>query len=149
MKAVTIISALLTLALLQGCGGGTPDSKDQAAAPKSSEGSTMDKVMKGAEETMDKAATAAAPMVEEAESMAAGAMEEVEGLIDQIKQYLSEDKMDLAGAALEKLKGMEASLPESLRGQIPMLEQMFQAKQATQVAMPIETPEVAIPAPSE
>ena len=104
---------ILTGALLTGCGDEDPIASRPAVDNKVATGAKMD---------ID------TPTAADAKTIADENMAAVTSLLTKLQQYIKDNKLDLAEAALKQLDGMKESIPASLQEKIEAARTALAAK---------------------
>jgi hypothetical protein len=141
MMRQTIGFAMLTAVILTGCGRSepTPPAVPQPSATPTAAEKAMPTTPQPAQEptaavapaqSMEPAKTAA-DATADAKTATEDATAQATTLLEQVMQYIKDNKLDLAETALTKLDGMKGSLPTSLQEKITAAHTALQAKKAS------------------
>jgi hypothetical protein len=109
---------------------------EEAAAPPAEESSILDQALETAKDTSDRVGAAATAAKDTAAEAAASAMEQAgvardraetqaKEMIEQVKDFLAEDKEEMARELMDKLSAIKDSLSDALRAEIERLDAMF------------------------
>ena len=113
---------------LTACGKSEEPAPEQKAPETGAveEGKTMiEQAAEVAKEGAEKASEMTSAAMEEGTDMAGAAVEKAEKLIQQAKDYIDNNQIDLAEGVMEQLRTFKDSLPDTLQEQIGKLEAML------------------------
>jgi hypothetical protein len=127
MRLTTIAALILSGLTFVGC------EKKEDAASSTPGGSTAGEKLPGRDTVSDvteKAKDAAAGATEKAKEVGNAAVEQATKMVDQVKQYIKDNKLTDAEAVLGKLEGMKASLPQPVHNMIAECKTMLDKAKA-------------------
>jgi len=127
MRLTTILAFVLTGVLAIGC------EKKEDAAPGGAASSTAGEKLPGRDTVSDmteKAKDAAAGATDKAKEIGNAAVEQATKMVDQVKQYIKDNKLTDAEAIMTKLEGMKSSLPQPVQNAIAECKTMLDKAKA-------------------
>ncbi|WP_296808493.1 hypothetical protein [Thiocapsa sp.] len=109
---------------------------EEAAAPPEEKATMFDQAVETTKDASDRVGAAATAAKDAAAEAAASAMEQAgvvrdrtetqaKEMIEQVKNFLAEDKEEMAREVMDKLSAMKDSVSDTLRAEIERLEAMF------------------------
>ena len=114
---------------LTACGKSEEPAKKAAAPETGAVEQAMGSMKEEGREAAEATSQMATAAMDKGSEMADAAVAKAEELIQQAKEYIAENKIDLANGAMEQLRTLKDSMPESLQAQIDNLEQMLSSAQ--------------------
>jgi len=145
-KQILLVLAVAATLGLAACGQGDDAKKaaeaakeaTQAAGEKVSEATeaAKEKVSDAAEAAKEKVSDAAGAAVEKGQEMAQATIDKAKELIQQAKDYIAENRIDLAETVMEQLRALRDSLPQGLQDEIAKLDAMLSGEQPAAAPAP-------------
>jgi ABC-type transporter Mla subunit MlaD len=145
-KQILLVLAVAATLGLAACGQGDDAKKaaeaakeaTQAAGEKVSEATeaAKEKVSDAAEAAKEKVSDAAGAAVEKGQEMAQATIDKANELIQQAKDYIAENRIDLAETVMEQLRALRDSLPQGLQDEIAKLDAMLSGEQPAAAPAP-------------
>jgi hypothetical protein len=129
MKRQIVFGVIVSLAalLLVACGQEQAPVEEAAAPP--AEPTMLEQAAEAAKEASDEVGETASDVAdaaaEKAGEISDAAVEKAEEMIEQVKAFIAEDKMEMARELMDKLVALKDSVPEAIRAEIERLEAMF------------------------
>ena len=128
-------SLFVSASFLVGCDEQKPVTPPPAPEKSQSQG-VGGAAMDQAQKTVGGVQTDAAKTVDAAKTQTEAAAKAAEGQVQQVMDYIKENKLDLAEQALTKLEASKTSLPAAVQTKLPTARQALDAAKAAAGKLP-------------
>lgn len=129
MKRQIVLGVIVSLAALLLVACGQEQAPVEEAAAPAAEPTMLEQAAEAAKEASDEVGETASDVAdaaaEKAGEISDAAVEKAEEMIEQVKAFIAEDKMEMARELMDKLVALKDSVPEAIRAEIERLEAMF------------------------